>query len=274
MRIAVDVLTVLLPVGYAGVVGVYLWAFRSQNVLAKVLKSWSLWALLSAHLGYLVVRTVAFDHPPITTVYEILTVIAFAIAGSYALIEFRTRIKNTGVFIILLAGIFQVCSSIAIEPLVDVHPNLRSSLLGLHVTSALFGFSAFAISAVYALLYLILYHNLKRAKFGLLYDRLPNLESLESLVSSSIFVGFVLLTVAIVLGLIWFDRVVDNASWLDPKLVGTALVWLLYGLGILRYKVLSWSGRKMMFVSIAGFCFSLLSLTVVNLFFSGFHDFR
>ena len=274
MSTAIDILNIVIPAAYGLVTSAYYWAFRTQDTVATSSKTVLLLILLLVHGFYLILRTVAFDHPPITSVAEILTVIAFAIGGTYAIIEHRTRVKNTGVFILTLAGLFQLFSSIGIEPLSEIPPHLRSVLLGFHVTSAIAGLAAFAISAAYAILYLILYQSLKRSRFGLLYDRLPDLESLESLVSASIVVGFVLLTVAIVLGLIWFERVIDNASWLDPKLVGTAFVWILYAIGILRHRAISWAGRAMMFVSIAGFCFSLISLTIVNLFFSGFHNFR
>lgn len=269
-----EILNYSLPVVYAVAIVMYLWAFRTQHATAKRVKPYLLSLALLLHALYLGARTVAFDHPPITSIPEMLTVTSFAIAGSYALVEVRSGIRNTGAFILSLAGAFQLVSTVTIEPLLDVPEHLRSVLLGIHVTSALTGLAAFAISAGYAVLYLALYHNLKRSRFGLLYDRLPNLEALESLVTSSIVIGFLLLTVAIVLGAIWFERVIAEPSWLDPKLIGTAFVWLVYGVGLLRHRVIQWGGRSMMFVSIAGFALSLVSLTVVNLFFTGFHNFR
>jgi ABC-type transport system involved in cytochrome c biogenesis permease subunit len=269
-----EILNDSLPVVYAVAIVMYFWAFRTQHATAKRVKSYLLLLVLALHGAYLGVRTAAFDHPPITSIPEMLTVTSFAIALSYALIEKRSGIRNTGVFILSIAGAFQLVSTLTIEPLLDVPEHLRSVLLGIHVATALSGLAAFAISAGYAVLYLVLYHQLKRARFGILYDRLPNLEALESLVTSSIVIGFLLLTVAIVLGTIWFERVIDEPSWLDPKLIGTALVWLVYGIGILRHRVIQWGGRSMMFVSIAGFTLSLVSLTVVNLFFTSFHSFR
>ncbi len=270
----IEILNLSLPVLYTAVVAAYLWAFRTQDPRAKRMKPVLLVTVILVHLFYLGLRTAAYDHPPITSIPEMLSVTALAISVSYALIEQRVGIRNTGAFILIVAGSFQLISSLTIESLIAVPLHLRSTLLGVHVASALSGLAAFAISAGYAVLYLALYHNLKRSRFGLLYERLPNLESLESLVTNSIVIGFLLLTVAIVLGVIWFERVVTDPSWLDPKLIGTAFVWLVYGVGILRHRVIHWGGRSMMFVSIAGFGLSLVSLTVVNLFFTSFHSFR
>jgi ABC-type transport system involved in cytochrome c biogenesis permease subunit len=62
-------------------------------------------------------------------------------------------------------------------------------------------------------------------------------------------------------------------SYTDPKLVGTLAMWGLYGIGIIAKHSGGWQGRKVMILSICGFVISLFSLTIVNVFFSGFHTF-
>ena len=122
-----------------------------------------------------------FCAPPIISVFEILSLLAFSIAASYRIIEIRTGIKNTGFLILLLSLIFQTISSLFIQDLYEVNPILRNNLLGIHVLSALIGYSAFTISAVYGLMYLLQYHNLKTNTLGIFFDNLPNLERLEHL---------------------------------------------------------------------------------------------
>ncbi|MCL4550393.1 MAG: cytochrome c biogenesis protein, partial [Bacteroidetes bacterium] len=79
---------------------------------------------------------------------------------------------------------------------------LRNRLLGLHVISALLGYSGIIISAVYGVLFWLLYRNLKENKFGLIFNRLPSLEILEKLSFYAAVIGFILLTLAIVIGII------------------------------------------------------------------------
>jgi len=274
METFVDVLNSLLPVAYLAAVLAYGLAFFRQNKVARRIKTALLDAAIGFHLLYLVLRTVAFDHPPITTVFEIMSIVAFSIAGAYRLIEQFTRVKNTGFFILTMSLFFQTLSTLLIQHLYHVSPILRSVLLGIHVTNAMLGLSAFAISAVYGLLYLLQYHNLKRARFGLVYERLPNLESLEKMTMTSVVAGFFLLTLAIGFGAIWLSHSFTDVPYFDPKLVGTVLIWLIYGAGIVAKTTFSWQGRRMMVLSIFGFLISFLSMTIVNMYSNTFHKFH
>ncbi|MBI3580161.1 MAG: cytochrome C biogenesis protein, partial [Ignavibacteriales bacterium] len=108
--------------------------------------------IIVLHLVYLLSRTVAFDHPPVTTVFEIFSMLAFSVAVAYAVIESRSKAKETGYFILNISFFFQLVSSLFIKDLLEVPQILRSSWFGLHVTSALLGYAAITISAVYGFL--------------------------------------------------------------------------------------------------------------------------
>ena len=169
----------------------YAKAFFKDSNVAKQTKTPLLLGTLVIHLAYLLMRTILFNHPPITTMFEIMSIVSFSIAAAYAVIEFRTKAKNTGYFILILAFLFRhflLCSSKTCA----VKPILRSNLLGIHVSSALLGLAAITISAVYAFLYLMLYHHIKSSRFGVIYTKLPNLEMLEKMSMLSIVIGFIL----------------------------------------------------------------------------------
>jgi ABC-type uncharacterized transport system permease subunit len=150
---------------------------------------------------------------------------------------------------------------------------LRSNLLGTHVFSALLGYSGITISAVYGFLYLTLYKDIKLNKFGLIFDRLPSLEVLEKLSYYSAIIGFTLLSVAIIIGVIWLPKAFPNFSYADPKLIGTMLVWLLYGIGILNKISGRWRGRKLIILSIIGFLLAIFSTMLTNFLAQSFHSF-
>ena len=273
MKTLIDVFTVALPLLYFSTVWAYAKAFFKDSAAAKRTKTPLLLATLAVHLSYLLLRSAFFNHPPITTIFEIMSIIAFSIGAAYAVIEFQTKVKNTGYFILILAFIFQTISSFFIENLSEVKPVLRSSLLGIHVSSALLGYAAIAISAVYGFLYLMLYHHIKSSRFGVIYTKLPNLETLEKMSILSIIFGFSFLTVAIAVGLIWLPRAFDHFSYFDPKLIGTVFIWAIYGAGLGAKKTIGWQGRKIMILSIIAFAVSFFSLTIINVYFSAFHKF-
>ncbi|MDA8244854.1 MAG: cytochrome c biogenesis protein CcsA [Elusimicrobia bacterium] len=263
----------LLPLLYLATVAAYARAFFSASPVAKTAKTPLLIAALSVHLTYLLARTVFLGHPPITSLPEILSVIAFSISLAYFLLEYWTKVKGTGCFILGLPLLFQLASSLLIVNRTDVDPVLKSRLLGIHVSGALLGYAALAIAAVYGFLYLMLYHEIKSSRLGVVYERLPSLEVLERLSFISTATGFFFLTVAIAVGMAWLARAFPGHSYVDPKLIGTALIWLVYGAGLGLREAAGWYGKKFAVLSILGFALALLSMTVINLFFRGFHNF-
>jgi ABC-type transport system involved in cytochrome c biogenesis permease subunit len=267
-------LVIIVPLLYAGLVTVYGISFFSHAPRLDLLKTRALLVTVCIHLGYLLLRTVEFDHPPVTTVFEIMTMLSACIAIGYTYIELRTRTTNTGFFILILALLFQSVSSIFIKDLWDIPEILRSRLLGFHVSAALLGYTAISLSAVYGLLYLMLYHEIRSTRFGLIYKRLPNLETLERMSHKAEVFGFVMLSVAIVVGVVWLPRAFANFSYWDPKLIGTLVIWALYAAGLTAKRQFGWQGRKTMIVSLVAFGFVFISMTVINIYLSAFHSFH
>lgn len=263
----------IIPFLYWITVGIYLYDFIKGGKQFSNSKRVFLLLTLLFHSFYLVIRTVTFDHPPITNVFEIFTVLALCVSLSYFILELVTDIRGTGLFIIAISVIFQTISSLFIQDLYIVKEILRSGLLGSHVMSALLGYSGITISAVYGFLYLVLYKEIKLNKFGLIFDRLPSLEKLEQLSFYSAIIGFILLSVAIVIGIIWLPRAFTEFSYYDPKLIGTALVWLLYGIGILNKVLGGWQGKRVVVFSIIGFLIAISSTLITNFLAKSFHSF-
>ena len=273
MKAINDVLNLFLPFSYLITVAIYSWAFLAKKPVARKLKTPFLILTLSIHVVFIVLRTIYLEHPPIITVFDMFCLLAFAIAASYRVIEVITGLKNTGILILALSLIFQTISSIFVHDVFEVAEQLRSYVLGFHVLSALIGYSAFSIAAVYGLLYLVQYNNLKSRITGIIFEKLPNLEHLEQLTRLSIVLGFILLTVAIIIGIIWLPVVIEDFSVFDPKLVGSFLVWIMYAAGVFLIRGKRWTGMQIMKFAISAFIITIGSLTVLNLYVKTFHKF-
>jgi len=273
MYTIVKTLNFLLPFLYGITFGIYLFDFVKGTVKLVKTKRIFLFLTLVFHVLYLLARTIEFDHPPITNVFEIFTILAFALSCSYFILELLTDIRGTGMFIIIFSVIFQVVSSLLIQDLTEVPEVLRNRLLGLHVISALLGYSGIIVSAIYGFLFLSLYNEIKLNRFGLIFERLPNLEILEELSFYSACIGFALLTVAIVIGIIWLPAAFPNFDYLDSKLVGTMLIWIIYGLGILSKTLGKWQGKKVVVFSIVGFLIAIFQTIMSNFILKSFHSF-
>jgi HemX protein len=273
VNITVDVLNIVLSLLYAGLLFLYGRSFFKTASRADKIKTPVLVVTVVIHLSYLLLRTILFNHPPITTPFEIMSVIAFCIATAYLYIEVVSKVHGTGLFILIPAFFFQIISTTYIQDLGQVPEILRNNLLGFHVTSALLGYTAIAIGAMYGLLYLMLYHDIKSNHFSVIYKRLPNLEILESMSFRSTLFGFIFISVAIAVGLIWLPIAFGEIFYSDPKLIGTMFIWALYAVGLVSKKIAGWHGRKVVVLYVSGFIVALFSITFINFFFSSFHQF-
>lgn len=273
MENTINYLNILLPFLYGGTTAAYIYDFYKEKKSLNNAKRIALFITLLFHLVYLFARMIEFDHPPITNKFEIFSILAFSIAFSYFVLELLTDIRGTGSFIIFFSLVFQVVSSISIENNYIVPEILRNRLLGLHVISALLGYSGITISAVYGLLFLLLYKNLRSNRFGIIFNRLPSLEILEKLSFHSVVIGFVLLSAAIAIGIIWLPSAFPNFSYTDPKLITTAFVWFVYFVGIVSKFASKWYGKKIIVFSLIGFTLTMLSLILTSSFPNTFHAF-
>lgn len=273
MKEYVDIINILLPFFYMLTVGVYAYDFMAEKRKLKDIKRLFLFLTLLLHTGFLITRSLYLSHFPITNVFEIFTVLAFSTALSYFILELLTDVRGTGLFIIIISLFFQIISTLYIKDNLEVKEVLRSNLLGTHVFAALLGYASITIAAVYGFLYLMLYKDIKENKFGLIFNRLPNLEILEKLSFYSAVIGFVLLSFAILVGIIWLPRAFKQFSYADPKLVGTLVVWLLYGVGITTKLLGKWRGKKIIILSIIGFVVAIFSTIATNFLAKSFHTF-
>src|SRR4030095_1652544 len=225
------------------------------------------------HLCYLVVRSIDYKHAPITSVFEIFTLLAFSLSITYIYIEFKTKVFQTGFFILLITGIFQIISALFIQELKEINPILRSWLLGVHVSTALIGYAAIMISGIYGFLYLMMYRAIKKNNPSNFYKKLPSLQLLERLAVNAIKFGFVFLTITIIIGAIWLPKAIDNFSYSDPKLIVTFLIWLVYAFGFTSIKIYKTQSKTTMTLAFLGFVFAFFSILILNFLLTSFHKF-
>lgn len=272
MPSVLELLRIILPIAYAFVFANYLGIFLRDDPLARRFASRALVVAVSLHAATLVLRTIALHRHPIADPLESLTFIAFAVAVVHLVVEATHKNQGAGAFIIAVVFIFQLIASTFIRPVQVENPLLRSPWFGLHTGSAILGYSGFAVSAAYGLLFLLLYRELKARRFGRLYERLPSLDLLARMTVGAAGVGLFFLSVAIAVGIIWSSKLVIDA-WHDPKFVVTVLLWFVYALCLGAHFVLGWSGRKVVYFSLIGFTIMIFSMAVVNLLFRSFHTF-
>lgn len=272
MHASLSLLNTLLPMLYGMAALAYLIDFFRDDPLARRAARPLLAAVIGLHAFYLALRTGLYEHVPLASIFEVMTTVAFAVAVVYSYVELRSRTHKTGMFLIAFSFVFQTLSSAFISIPGDFPPILRSPLFGIHTGSAVLGYTAFAVSAIYGVLYLLLYHELKASRFGLLYRRLPPLDSLAMMSFRATVLGVVFLTVTIVIGAVWAAQRFPG-FYEDPKFILTAGVWVVYSVGIVLHYGFGWAGRRTVYFSLFGFALIVFSVMAARLWLPSFHGF-
>ena len=268
----IRVILILLPVLYGLALIAYVVTFGINQPTMRRLARPLLLVALVANAVYFFGFTFYFQHLPFVNVFQVLGAIGFAIAVIYVWVESRAKSPHTGPFILALVLVFQILNTAFPRLDREVPEILRSTLFNLHVSAAILGYSAFAVAAVYGLLYLLQYRVIRNKSFGLVFQRLPSLDILDhmNLVASS--TGFLFLSIAIVAG-IWWSHEVFGGVQVDPKVLVAVLTWIIYGLALFGRRFVSWRGPRMAYSSLFGFLVILFSLFAVNFFMTKFHVF-
>jgi len=269
----IRLLATLLPILYGLVSVAYAHVFFRNDVWARRIAPRALLLTLGLHVLYMTLLATHLRRVPIATPFESLSALALALGIVYIVQERRSGSPHTGIIFVSLVFLCQTVASAFTNPDVEVKPILHSPLFGLHIAAALLGYSAFGVSAIFGLLYVLLYHNLKAHRFGIVYERLPSLEVLDGMNVRAAAFGLGCLTLAIAVGVLWSLQVYPN-FWQDPKLWLSAVAWLIYALCLSVRYAGGWGGTRIAYFTIAGFLLVVFSMLAANRLFHSFHDFR
>lgn len=232
------------------------------------------WVLQTVGLLLLIGQTGRF---PIYSLFEAAYGFSWLLTGNYLAIEFFGNNQASGAALIPMMALL-VILSVALPKPVPTHEvllldTLPASLVVWHVGVTLLGYALFVAAAASSMLYLLQEGQLRRKRFWPLYHRLPALEWLDLLAGRFIAIGLPVLTVGLGAGVI-FATLTWNGPWYtDPKVLFTALSWLLYMGLLLSRLLLGLQGRRAAWWAITGAAGILVNYFVVNLFFSALHRF-
>lgn len=263
MRWELRLLATLLPILYGLTSLAYVLIFFRNDPVARRHTPRLLVFTLVLHVVYLVFLGIEEHRVPIGTSFEAMSALALALGIAYVFQERHSGTPHTGLIFLPLIFVCQTLASAFTSLDTRTKPLLESPLFGVHIATALLGYAAFAVSAIFGILYVLLYHNLKAHRFGIVYERLPSLEILSGMNLRAATFGLVSLTLAIAAGAIWSLQVYPQ-FWSDPKVWLSIATWSIYAMVLTVRYASHWRGPRIAYFTIAGFLLVVVSMLVVS----------
>jgi len=223
------------------------------------------------HVVYLGLLTSLEGYKISYSTVNLMTMVALTLTITYLFIEFTTKSDKTGFFVISFAAGAQLISSILTSLTPNTGVTFNGIGIGVHLTAAIFGFSAIAIAGLYSFLYLLLFRQIQQNRFELLFQRLPNLEVLEKLTMHAVAFGFIFLSITLFAGVIEQKASGEAISLLEPRLITLIIIWLLYGTSIFIKPIIGWDIKHMAYLFIFLFVFITLLIVFMIFFSPTFH---
>ncbi len=250
----------------------YISFFLLQKHFLHILAFGMLAAAFILHTALLSYQYMHFGQMPVHNLHQTLSFAAWAIAGVYLLMRFRLRLKILGAYTAPLVSLILIAAFFV--PQSDPLPStvLNSIWLVVHVLIIFVGEAALALAGGTGALYLMQEHAIKSKNPRFFLKRLPSLEFLDSTGYLFIIVGFTLLTVGLVTGFVYAEKVWGRIwSW-DPKEIWSVITWLIYAALLHERLVAGWRGRRAAIMAIIGLAALIFTFIGVNFLLEGHHD--
>ncbi len=266
---------------YAAALVAYFWHFAQRNAAVGRAATTLLVAAALTHTFVIGMLTMEVGHIPVAGATSAISSFVWLLALAYLYTEMTTEERAMGVFILPILVALAVIP--AVRPSVEA-PNavLQGPLFGVHVSSLLFAYASFAIACVIGITYALLFKEIKAKHLGFFYARLPSLQVLDRMNQQAILIGWLFLTLGIVVGVVWAaqaraydaaDPRVAAMTLQDPKIFVALVCWAVYSFELFAARRIGWGGRRTAYLSAVGFAIVLLNFVPISYFLTRSHNF-
>src|SRR5210317_1480037 len=216
------------------------WRQGSEAVTGVAVRIlWVGWALHVAMVG---LRWYRAEHVPMLSAFEFVTFFAMLVIGCFLLFALKERNRMLGAFLVAVGLLLMVYAAFMPK---DIEPELSSFkglLLQVHILTTLLGYAAWAVTFAASISYL--YLERKEGANPRLFDQMAY---------RAAFFAFVFLTLGLITGALWGDRVFGQLWFWDPKETWTFITWLIFMAYLHARYTLEWRGRRAAILAIVGF---------------------
>ncbi len=199
--------------------------------------------------------------------HEVESALSLLIIAAYLMVLFIYRATAFGIFALPLALLLLITPAVGNVHSTFVSPMMRSGWLFVHIGALLAAYAALIFSLLSSLLYLMQEQRLKSKNGAGFLAWLPPLAVMDRIAYNSLMIGFPCMTLGLLAGSLIAQESVGSAYFLDPKVLLSFAMWVLYILMLLLRRSVGLRGRKAVYVSTFTFLV-VISVWAANLFSS------
>ena len=201
----------------------------------------------------------------VLNVPNIISLASFCFVSIITLSSLHKPVINLFVFFFPIAAISVLTTTIWNSD--HSATNLELGMI-FHIIISIIAYSALMISAVQAIFLWVQNHQLKNNISGKLSQLLPSLQSMERLLFDLILMGFLLLSLSILSGVIFRGFIELTSPEFMQKMIFTLIAWIIYLALLLGHLILGWRGVVASKLTITGFIFILIAIIGTKLLFN------
>ena len=234
------------------------------------------------HTFIIGMQTMEAGHVPFAGATQAISTFVWLLALAYLYTEVTTEERGLGIFILPIIVLLQLLPTIQTPSAEPRSPVLESPLFWIHVSALLGSYASFGLAAVIGVTYVLQFKEIKKKHLGFFYTRLPSLQTLDVMNARAITIGWLFLTIGVVVGAIWTaqaraiapdDPNLQAMALNDPKVLFAIFAWAVYSFVVVARRTMGWSGRRTARLSVFGFVIVLLNLLPINYFVTTSHTF-
>jgi ABC-type uncharacterized transport system permease subunit len=266
---------------YTLALGAYVWHFVTRNPAVGRSATTLLVFAAFSHTFVIGMQTVEYGHVPVAGRTSAISSFVWLLALAYLYTEMTTDERAMGVFILPLLVALHVIPTLN-PGLESRPPGIDNPLFGVHVFSLLFAYASFGLACVIGITYVLLFKEIKAKHLGIFYARLPSLQVLDRMNYAAIMIGWIFLTIGLVVGAVWASQAPASApgvrqlpvlSLQDPKIFVALVCWAVYSFEVFAARRIGWGGRRAAYLSALGFAIVLLNFVPISYFVTNSHKF-
>jgi len=243
---------------------------RSSDLLNRI-------ALHAAYLGmvfHFVSLTDAFlqsGQIAMASVHNAESVLGFLIMVVFLLVYMVYKTTSPGIVIFPLVFILTFIAASGEAPFLVTSSSMRTGWLFAHIALIFTGYAALILSFGASLLYLVQERALKSKQPNGILSRLPALEVIDEIGFRSLLLGFPFMTLGLVAGTVVAQSTFGRVDLLDPKILLSILMWVVYLILLYTRWSAGWRGRRAAYLAASAFVFALIAWAAN--YFSAIHRF-